>query len=99
VLVATDKVPVGGGVVVTDIVVAMTQPTQGQFMAFDAHCTHQGTPLGQPNSQGVMTCPLHGSQFDDEGKNLVGPNGGAAGTTANLTEIPVKVQGKNVVRA
>ena len=46
-----------------------------------------------------MTCPLHGSQFDDEGENLVGPNGGAAGTTANLTEIAVKVQGKNVVRA
>jgi Rieske Fe-S protein len=99
VLVATDKVPVGGGVVLTDIVVAVTQPTQGQFKAFDAHCTHQGTTLGQPNSQGVMTCPLHGSQFDDEGKNLVGPNGGAAGTTANLTEIPVKVQGTNVVRA
>ena len=99
VLVATDKVPVGGGVVLTDIVVAVTQPTKGQFKAFDAHCTHQGTTLGQPNSQGVMTCPLHGSQFDDEGKNLVGPNGGAAGTTANLTEIPVRVQGKNVVRA
>jgi Rieske Fe-S protein len=99
VLVATDKVPVGGGIVLTDIVVAVTQPTRGEFKAFDAHCTHQGTTLGQPNSQGVMTCPLHGSQFDDEGKNLVGPNGGAAGTTANLTEIAVKVQGKNVVRA
>jgi Rieske Fe-S protein len=99
VLVTTDKVPVGGGVVLTDIVVAVTQPTKGQFKAFDAHCTHQGTTLGQPNSQGVMTCPLHGSQFNDEGKNIVGPNGGAAGTTANLTEIPIKVQGNNVVRA
>ena len=99
VLVATDKVPVGGGVVLTDIVVAVTQPTKGQFKAFDAHCTHQGTTLGQPDSQGVMTCPRHGSQFNDEGQNLVGPNGGAAGTTANLSEIAVKVQGKNVVRA
>ena len=46
-----------------------------------------------------MTCPLHGSQFTVEGENVGGPNGGAAGTTANLTEIPVKVQGENVVRA
>jgi nitrite reductase/ring-hydroxylating ferredoxin subunit len=99
VLVATADVPVGGGVILTDIVVAVTQPTEGEFKAFDAHCTHQGSELGEPNSQGVMTCPLHGSQFNVDGENIRGPNGGAAGTTANLTEIPVKVQGKNVVRA
>ena len=99
VLVAADEVPVGGGVVLTDIVVAVTQPTEGEFKAFDAHCTHQGRELGEPNGDGVMTCPLHGSQFNAEGENVQGPNGGAAGTTANLTEIPVKVQGKNVVRA
>ncbi len=99
VLVATADVPVGGGVVLTDIIVAVTQPTEGEFKAFDAHCTHQGRTLGDPNSDGVMTCPLHGSQFTVEGENVRGPNGEAAGTTANLTEIAVKVQGKNVVRA
>ena len=98
VLVAAADVPVGGGVILADLAVAVTQPAQGEFKAFDAHCTHQGQIIGAP-SDGVMTCPLHGSRFTVEGENVEGPNGGAAGSTANLVEIQVKVQGGNVVRA
>jgi Rieske Fe-S protein len=98
VLVATADVPVGGGVILTDLDVAVTQPSEGEFLGFDARCTHQGTTIGEPRD-GIMTCPLHGSQFGVDGENLVGPNGGAAGTTGDLVEIPVEVQGDNVVRA
>jgi Rieske Fe-S protein len=98
VLVATADVPVGGGVILTDLNVAVTQPEEGEFLGFDARCTHQGTTIGEP-ADGIMVCPLHGSQFAIDGENLVGPNGGAAGTTADLVEIPVEVDGDNVVRA
>lgn len=98
VLVATADVPVGGGVILADLNVAVTQPSEGEFLGFDARCTHQGTTIGEPRD-GIMTCPLHGSQFAVDGENLVGPNGGPAGTTADLVEIPVEVQGDNVVRA
>lgn len=98
VLVATSEVPVGGGVILADVNVAVTQPSEGEFLAFDARCTHQGTVVGAPRD-GIMTCPNHGSQFAVDGENLVGPNGGAAGSTGDLVEIPVEVQGGNVVRA
>jgi Rieske Fe-S protein len=98
VLVATADVPVGGGVILTDLNIAVTQPAEGEFLGFDARCPHQGTTIGEPRD-GIMTCPLHGSQFAVDGENLVGPNGGAAGTTGDLVEIPVEVDGDNVVRA
>lgn len=98
VLVPTADVPVGGGVVLTDVNVVVTQPNEGEFLGFDSRCTHQGRTLGEPQS-GIMTCPLHGSQFSIQGDNLVGPNGGAAGTTPDLVLVPVEVQDGNVVRA
>src|SRR5688572_23233833 len=35
-------VPVGGGTVLTEEKVVVTQPTKGEFKAFTAICTHQG---------------------------------------------------------
>ncbi len=47
-----------------------------------------------------MTCSLHGSQFAiEDGANLVGPNGGEAGSTGPLPEVPVAVEGGQVVKA
>ena len=97
-LVAAADVPVGGGVILSDLNVAVTQPRKGEFRAFDSRCTHQGGKLSEPQD-GIMTCPLHGSQFSVEGENLVGPNGDAAGTTPDLVDIDVKVEGDDVVRA
>ena len=95
---AAADVPVGGGVILSDLNVAVTQPKEGEFRAFDSRCTHQGGKLSEPQD-GIMTCPLHGSQFSVEGENLVGPNGDAAGTTPDLVDIDVKVEGDDVVRA
>ena len=98
ILTPTSEVPVGSGVVLDDVIVA--QPTEGEFVAFTTVCTHQGGKITSVDEKGVMTCSLHGSQFSIEGgENLVGPNGGEAGTTAALPEVEVTVEGDEVVRA
>ena len=65
VLATTGEVPVGGGVVLSDNNVVITQPTEGTFMAFTATCTHQGTPLARVAEDGIE-CDLHGSRFSIE---------------------------------
>src|SRR4051794_2728452 len=61
-LATTDEVPVGGGIVLSDEGVVLTQPTAGVFKAFAAVCTHQGAALDAVGSDGIE-CPLHGSRF------------------------------------
>jgi nitrite reductase/ring-hydroxylating ferredoxin subunit len=47
----------------------------GQLRAIGAKCTHLGGPLERgPVAGHVVTCPLHGSQFDlDTGRVVRGP--------------------------
>jgi Rieske Fe-S protein len=61
--IAAADVPVGGGKVFEDVKVVVTQPTEGDFKAFSAICTHQGCTVNGV-SNGVITCPCHGSNFD-----------------------------------
>jgi Rieske Fe-S protein len=65
----------------------------GDFVAYSAVCTHQGCTVAYQD--GNLACPCHGSAFD--------PANGAAVVTGPATrplpEIPVKVQGDEVVRA
>ena len=56
-------VPVGGGVVLPDQSVVVTQPTAGTFKAFSAVCTHQGCVLADV-ANGTINCPCHGSKFN-----------------------------------
>lgn len=56
-------IPVGGGKVLTDQKVVITQPTAGEFKAFTAVCTHQGCVVADV-SGGTINCPCHGSKFD-----------------------------------
>lgn len=65
----------------------------GDFVAYSAVCTHQQCTVAYKNGQ--LACPCHGSIFD-------AANGGAVTNgPANrpLPEIPVKVEGGNVVKA
>jgi Rieske Fe-S protein len=57
------------------------------WRAFTSVCTHEGNPVGT-FANGRIQCAFHGSQFDAEGRNVVGPNGGAA-TLRPLTSYPV----------
>jgi Rieske Fe-S protein len=59
------------------------------WRAFTSVCTHEGNPVGA-FANGRIQCAFHGSQFDAEGRNVVGPNGGAA-TLRPLTQYAVTV--------
>jgi len=61
--IATADIPVGGGKVFDALKVVVTQPTAGDYKAFSAICTHQGCTVNGV-SNGVITCPCHGSEFD-----------------------------------
>jgi Rieske Fe-S protein len=61
-LTKTADVPVGGGKIFADQKVVVTQPTQGDFKAFSAVCTHQGCTVSTV-SDGTINCPCHGSKF------------------------------------
>ncbi|WP_330176880.1 Rieske (2Fe-2S) protein [Streptomyces sp. NBC_01498] len=63
VLAKTTDIPEGGGKVFEDKGIVVTQPTAGEFKAFSATCTHAGCVVGDI-SNGTITCPCHGSQFD-----------------------------------
>lgn len=71
--VAAADVPVGGGTVLTDAGVVVTQPAEGEFKAFSYTCTHQGCPVSEVSDGGIL-CPCHGSRFSvEDGSVLDGP--------------------------
>jgi len=72
-LAATADVPVGGGVVLADAQLVITQPKSGTFKAFSAICTHQGCTVSTVEN-GTINCPCHGSQFAiADGAVVAGP--------------------------
>jgi Rieske Fe-S protein len=71
--VAAADVPVGGGTILTNAKVVVTQPKKGTFAAFSAVCTHQGC-LVDAIEQGEIVCPCHGSHFSiSDGSPVSGP--------------------------
>ncbi|WP_183093662.1 Rieske (2Fe-2S) protein [Nocardioides stalactiti] len=62
-LTTTDEVPVGGGIILTEEKVVVTQPTAGEFKAFTAVCTHQQLTVTSVED-GVIHCDNHGSAYD-----------------------------------
>ena len=64
----------------------------GDFVAYSAVCTHQGCTVAYKNGQ--LACPCHGSVFDpaDGAAVVAGP------APEPLAEIPVKVQGGDIVK-
>ena len=62
----------------------------GDFYAIDNTCPHRGGPLGEGELNGnVVTCPLHGWQFDvTTGKNVMLPQ--------NVKTYKTKVENGNI---
>ncbi|MBA9006195.1 Rieske (2Fe-2S) protein [Thermomonospora cellulosilytica] len=84
-------VPVGGGTVVPEHKVVVTQPTAGTFKVFDARCTHAGCPVDRIRRDAIY-CPCHGSEFRiADGTVAKGPASRA------LLEYPAQVKGDGVV--
>ena len=72
-------VPVGGGVILAERKLVITQPTKGDFKGFSAVCTHQGCLVDDVTD--TINCPCHGSSFSIEDGSVVGgpaPSGLAA---------------------
>jgi nitrite reductase/ring-hydroxylating ferredoxin subunit len=93
---ALADVPDGGGLIAGNpsnskpLVLVRTGDT---IKAYDAACPHAGTAVSPP-AAGVITCPNHGSQFNaSDGAVTKGP------ATKGLTEVPVKVQGDQIILA
>ena len=63
VLAKTADVPVGGGLIIGDSQVVITQPTEGTFKAFTSVCTHQQCQVANVEG-GTINCTCHGSKFD-----------------------------------
>ena len=56
-------IPVGGGKVFDSAKVVVTQPTEGDYKAFSAVCTHQNCTVTGVEG-GTINCSCHGSKFD-----------------------------------
>ncbi|MER5259388.1 Rieske (2Fe-2S) protein [Streptomyces sp. NPDC002855] len=61
-LAKTSDIPVGGGKVIKDKKVVVTQPEKGDFKAFSAVCTHSGCIVSEV-SDGTINCACHGSKY------------------------------------
>ena len=68
------KAGMGKPVNVNGIAIAIFN-VDGNFYAIDNTCPHRGGPLGEGELDGnVVTCPLHGWQFDvTTGKHIMMP--------------------------
>lgn len=90
VLARTTDIPEGGGKVFEAKGVVVTQPSAGQFKAFSSECTHSGCTVGNI-SNGTITCPCHGSQFDaSDGSVKKGP------ATKPLGAASISVEGDEI---
>jgi Rieske Fe-S protein len=93
VLASTTDIPVGGGKVLPNQKIVITQPQAGSFHAFTAICTHQGCIVNTV-SGGTINCPCHGSRYNIvNGSVVTGP------APLPLAAVSIKVQGTSIVQA
>lgn len=89
-LVTTSAIPIGGGAILDDHAIVLTQPTQGTFVAFSATCPHVGC-LVTSVRDGTINCGCHGSKFAlADGAVLQGP------ATRALTRVRITVDGADI---
>ncbi|MDO0916050.1 Rieske (2Fe-2S) protein [Streptomyces sp. DT2A-34] len=89
-LTTTADVPVGGGTILKDEKVVVTQPKSGEFKAFSAICTHQRCTVGSV-SDGTINCPCHGSKFNITDGSVANPP-----ATKPLPEKKITVEGNSI---
>ena len=91
-LASTADIPVGGGKILTDKKIVITEPQAGSFKAFTAVCTHQACIVNTV-SGGTINCPCHGSQFSITNGSVVhGP------APSPLAPVSIEVQGTSIVQ-
>lgn len=83
--IAVRDVPVGGGVVLNEADYVITQPTAGEFRAFDKFCTHRKCPIASVGG-GRINCMCHRSGFSISDGSV---QGGPATRPLPSTEVTV----------
>lgn len=88
------EIPAGGGEIFKEKKVVVTQPSEGEFKAFSATCTHRGCTVGTV-ADNLIQCPCHGSKYSiTTGEVKAGP------APKPLPQYPVSVeQGQVVVQS
>ena len=64
-------IPVGGGRIFAGIQAVVTQPTAGEFKAFNSICTHQSCPVTEVTD--TINCNCHGSKFSLTDGSVINP--------------------------
>lgn len=86
----TGDVPVGGGVILAGEKIVVTQPSEGEFKAFTAVCTHAQCLVTSVEDDEI-DCSCHGSRFSiADGSVVTGPAG------EPLAELTVSVEGEDI---
>ncbi|MEY9211013.1 Rieske (2Fe-2S) protein [Thermobifida halotolerans] len=85
----TTDVPEGGGLLVVDAKLVITQPTPGEYRAFGASCTHGGCTIQEVTTD--IHCLCHHSRFDLNGEVLQGP------AVDPLEPFEVRVEGTDII--
>jgi Rieske Fe-S protein len=89
-LTSVDRVPRGGGVILTHPAIVLTRTPADEVHAFSAVCTHQGCTVDKV-VDGTIDCPCHGSRFDaNTGAVVSGP------ASRPLPSIPVVVRAGSI---
>ncbi len=83
-------IPVGGGMIIAEPPLVVTQPSQGEVKAFTSICTHQGCKVNAVSDNQIF-CPCHGSIFSAiDGSVIRGP------ATEGLSAAAVSVDGTQI---
>ncbi len=91
-LATTSEVPVGGGLILQEEKIVITQPTEGDFKAFTAICTHQNCLVA--GVEETINCSCHGSQFSiTDGSVQGGP------APSPLAAVEITVDGDKILSA
>ncbi|MFF9851552.1 Rieske (2Fe-2S) protein [Streptomyces litmocidini] len=89
-LARTGDIPVGGGKILADKGLVITQPKAGEFKAFSSKCTHAGCAVSSIKD-GAIVCPCHQSHFDiSDGSVKSGP------APSPLPPEPIQVVGEEI---
>jgi Rieske Fe-S protein len=78
-------IPVGGGKILTDRKLVVTQPQAGTYRVLTAVCTHQGCLVDKVDN-GTISCPCHGSAFSLTGAVTSGPAASPLATTPSTVK-------------
>jgi Rieske Fe-S protein len=96
VVATTDQVDVGGGLLIGDQQIVVTQPAEGDFRAFSAICTHQGCTVTSI-SDGTINCDCHGSRFSiEDGSVVQAASGLSADEQDPLPQAGITVNGNEI---